>query len=183
MAVVYWVSLLLGGAFLLPTVFGGDLDVDTDVDVDVDADADADAENDGGGGSLWLSMRFWTFFDAFFGLTGVALGWAGLGPWLTAAAALSTGFVSATAVSVLLRRLKRARVNSQVSEVDLVGERGTVLLPVGPDARGKVRLSLKGRDLEVLAHSVETDFGVGSRVRVQQVEGDGTVRVVPVSSW
>ncbi len=185
MAIVYWTSLLIGGALLLPSLLLGDLEVEADVDVDVDVDADIEAEadsGDGDGGFAWLSVRFWVFFATFFGLTGVALSVAGLGPELTALVAVGDGLVASLAVSHVVGRLKRQKVSSSVRSIDLVGERGTVLLPLGPNTTGKVRLSLKGRDLEVFATNTSEPTPIGARVRVSQVADDGSVRVSRVNS-
>ena len=47
MDTVYWVSLIVGGFFvLLSALGGGDTDADVDVDVDADADLDFDADAD-----------------------------------------------------------------------------------------------------------------------------------------
>jgi len=162
-------------------LLGGDIDADADADLDADADADADGEGDGGEGAMWLSMRFWTFFDAFFGLTGVALTLAGLEPWPTLVSAIGTGLVASLSVGHALRRLKRAQISSGVSAIDLVGERGTVLLPLEPGAPGKIRLSLKGRDLEVVASTAVHRAPIGAQVRVREVTPDGTALVVPVN--
>lgn len=184
MALVYWTALLIGGALLLPSLLLGDLEVEADVDVDIDADVEAEADagdGDGDGGLAWLSIRFWVFFATFFGLTGVALGVAGLGTTPTAVAAVVDGLLASLAVSHVVGRLKRQRVSSNVRSTDLVGERGTVLLPVGPDAPGQVRLSLMGRDLVVLATSTGAATPIGARVLVRQVADDGSVVVSQVS--
>ena len=83
---IYLVTLIVGGVLVLVSVFLGDSDTDADVAADIDVDADLDlaagADVDADGSldvglidalQAWLpftSMRFWTFFAAFFGLTG-----------------------------------------------------------------------------------------------------------------
>ena len=74
-------GVLLGSSILLGShddadVDGGDLDVDKDIDFDGDTDIDLDGDI----GIFWIfrSLRFWTFFLAFFGLTGVLLDGLGL---------------------------------------------------------------------------------------------------------
>ena len=49
MDTVYWVSLIVGGFFVLLSIFGGtdseaDVDVDADIDMDFDVDADVSLE-------------------------------------------------------------------------------------------------------------------------------------------
>ena len=51
MDTVYWVSLIVGGFFVLLSIFGGtdseaDVDVDADMDMDFDVDADVDMDFD-----------------------------------------------------------------------------------------------------------------------------------------
>ena len=77
-------GVLLGASFLLGGDHDadGDVDMDADADVDADVDADADIDGDADGGhdghgdvagffGVLGSLRFWTFFTAFFGLTGL----------------------------------------------------------------------------------------------------------------
>src|SRR5690606_15637009 len=100
---LYLFGLIVGGVLLGSSLLlGGD-------DGDADGDAHAEAGDHGGhghGGDLQLdgaasdfllwrfrSLRFWTFFLAFFGLTGLALEGFGLleSSWLTLAASLGMG--------------------------------------------------------------------------------------------
>ena len=84
---VYLFSFALGGILLLASILLGDKDTgQADVDADADASADAGAPHQGldhgvpgshgglaGVFTAFLSMRFWMFFVAFFGLTGLVL--------------------------------------------------------------------------------------------------------------
>ena len=86
---IYLASLAFGGVLLVASlVIGDDGDADTDFDGGADLDLDLAAEHGGapdhgdidalGGifGAL-KSIRFWTFFTAFFGLTGTVFEGAG----------------------------------------------------------------------------------------------------------
>lgn len=82
---LYILALVLGALLLGASLFFGD----TQADLEVDAEAEADAEVprpseigqldgvDASGGAFFLrtvrSLRFWTFFVAFFGMTGLVL--------------------------------------------------------------------------------------------------------------
>ena len=96
-------ALVFGGVLLLSSVVLGHHDADGDFDLDgdggLDSDGDVDAEHEitvekdidlsGDIGLFWVlrSIRFWMFFLAFFGLTGVLFQGLGLiekrtrGPW------------------------------------------------------------------------------------------------------
>ncbi len=86
MDIVYWVSMIVGGFFVLLSIFGGgdtdadadvdfdadaDLDFDTDADLDFDADVDFDAEAD---------LDFDADTDAHFEVHGAGPGGVGGGP-------------------------------------------------------------------------------------------------------
>ncbi len=150
------------------------------MDVDADVDADGDAE---GGALAFLSLRFWVFFASFFGLTGVLLSALGLGPLATGIAATVLGLFAGSVVTRTVRRLKAREPDSSVGELDLVGERGAVLLPIGPGRIGKIRVALKGRDVELLARLVgdrAVDLPIGTRVRIRSMDADGAAEVLPV---
>ena len=195
-------ALVLGGGLLVASALMGggkdaDLDVDVggpDVDVDLDADADADLDHDGHvgvGDALWLpilSIRFWTFSLAFFGLTGLVLegmrmvGLVGA-PWgVVLGLAVVTGAVSGWVVSRIVQQLKQERVSSEVvPEHDYAGKAAEVLLDVAPGDPGLVRLDVKGVSIDVSAVLASPDAGPlrrGSKVIVLAYE-QGKVRVAP----
>jgi membrane protein implicated in regulation of membrane protease activity len=100
------------------------------------------------------SLRFWTFFSAFFGLTGVVIDAGSLaGQWVGLGVAGAVGYVCGTTITRLIRKLRRERVDSSLAADDCVGETARVILPVGNDQVGKVRLELKGRTIELLAET------------------------------
>jgi len=136
--------------------FDHDVDLDHDVDVgDLDADHDVDvAEGIDAADALWLpllSLRFWIFFAAFFGLTGTALHFLTTPPWALGVA-LTMGAGTGYAASWVVRTLRAQKVNSAVDpRVDYVGRRGEVILGVEPGDPGTVRLHAKGIDVDVVA--------------------------------
>jgi membrane protein implicated in regulation of membrane protease activity len=193
---LYLFALIVGGVLLGASILlGGDHDADADADADVDADVDADAGVDAHGdldhshgtmdmgghgpaGALLAalrSFRFWTFFLAFFGLTGLVLTWLGLVDSDLLALALSGGMgaVSGLGVFGVLRHLSSDDSGSVASSNDYVGKTAKVVVPVSPGGVGKVRLQLRGTTVDVLATSIEEE-SVGAREEVLIVEMDGT---------
>ena len=194
---LYLIALAVGGTLVMISLaFGGDgddidLDLDADVDVDMemdadaDLDADADADADAAGTDAldgWLpitSIRFWTFFLAFFGLTGTLIAGLGLAqsPIATGLIAGAVGWASGAAMIAVYRRLKTDVVDSHVSDRDCLGASATVVVPVLPGQLGKVRLEIKGRTVELLARSEDEALGRREHVVVYEVETDGRVLV------
>jgi hypothetical protein len=191
-------SLVMGGK-------DKDLDKSVDKDVEKDFDVDHHADHDGhdhekggamvlagenamvkheGGGlgdtvSMLLpvtSVRFWTFFLAFFGLTGMTLTAAALGPGVIANALLSTGvgYLSGLSVVSVGRKLKKASTDSTVGHSDYVGATAVVSLPVAKGRTGKIRLDLKGRTVELIADTEDDgSYDMKARVMIYQMTGDG----------
>ena len=169
---LYLIALLVGGFLLAMSMLGAekhgfdaDMDVDADIDMDADADVDADADGDGdfhGSGGFdavlaWLpfaSLRFWTFFAAFFGLTGVTMtigkfvsSYVGLG------LAIGVGYVTGMGMTRVIKKLSTERVDSSLGSNDVVGSTASVVLPISKEDGGKIRLELKGRVIELLAET------------------------------
>jgi len=187
---IYIASLIIGGVLLGGSIFLGGKDVDASGDGHVgDAHgSDGDHALDDGGSdtsdshgdvtgylALFLSLRFWTFFLAFFGLTGVVVGGLGLAaPMLALALALGMGALTGVGAATVFRLLGRSEANSAVTNNDYIGRSARVLVPFGKGSTGKVRLQLKGSTVDVLATAVdEGDFKSHEEVLV--VEVDGTV--------
>lgn len=196
---LYLFSLIVGGVLLGASILlGGDGDSDADVDanadagVDLDADADADAHvgdaahghgtmDVGGHGAadffLWTfrSIRFWTFFLAFFGLTGIALTWLGLvdSPLVGLGLALGTGALTGFTAAAALRRLGTDESGAVASSNDYIGKTAKVVVPVTRGGVGKVRLQLRGTTVDVLATTDEDD-AFGSREEAMIIEMEGT---------
>ena len=177
---VYLFALVLGfillGASLL---MGGDNDSDADFDADADADfggdadfgdadfdadaglGDADASHDthgdlGGFFGVLGSTRFWMFFSAFFGLTGIIFDVFELAkPMVSLGLAIGVGFVTGWTAVTLIRRLSANDTGVAAGVDDYVGKSGEMLLAAGPGRIGKLRIELKGTTVDVLAESEE----------------------------
>jgi membrane protein implicated in regulation of membrane protease activity len=170
-----------------------DVDVDADVDVDVDADVDADvdghAEVDaagaGGLAEVWLpfiSLRFWVFFLAFFGITGTVLSLFALsGKWTTLAASLVMGCVVGFTAAFVIQRLKKQVLGVVADERSYKGTEGTVLLPISAGSDGKVRLTIQGQTVDLPARTdAKEQLSVGSSVLVIDYT-DNRLVVIPAS--
>ena len=190
MLTAYLSTLIIGGSLLMLSIFaGGDHEFDHDVEFDADFDADADLDMDGHGSGFdvhgfdaWLpigSLRFWTFFCAFFGLSGTALTAIGdLGMTMTLAPSIGVGYLSGVVATKAMRSLTSNSVGKVLTAGDLIGTIGTLMLPVAPGVEGKIRLETGERVLEQIANSEET-LEAGAKALVISVNEKGGVWVAP----
>jgi membrane protein implicated in regulation of membrane protease activity len=180
---LYLFALVLGGVLLGASMLLGGGHGDAHADADGDAGghegmASADGHDAPGGFEsfmvAFLSMRFWTFFLAFFGLTGVVLDGFGLVSSTIVAAILSVGmglFTGGGAVW-LMRRVRADDSNSAVTSKDYVGKTGRVLVAFGPGQTGKVRMDVRGSTIDLLAVPIdEATFTLKEEVIVIEMEG------------
>lgn len=178
-------SILLGASFLL----GGDHDGDGDVDGHADADADhdldthADAGHDahgdlGGFFGVLGSMRFWTFFAAFFGLTGVVLdGFDLTAPLVALGLSIGVGFVTGWVAVTLIRRLSANDTGVAAGVADYVGKTGELLIAVRPNGVGKIRIELKGTTVDVLALTDDEPIAKGEQALILEMRDDKAIVV------
>lgn len=192
---LYLFSLIVGGILLAASILLGgkdvdaDADADADLDVEGDADLEAEAEADGGmdkdvGGHgdlagflyLFLSLRFWIFFLAFFGLTGIVLDVLGLvsSELIGLALALAMGTAVGTGATALIRMLSRDTSGEAVESKDYVGKTARVLVPIEGERVGKVRVEIGGRSVDLLASGVEAGEGYEGKEEVLIVEMEGS---------
>ena len=181
MLMVYLIALIIGGVLLaLTLVLGGAAEHDADTG-DVDgADGDHSSPLDAVFGWLPLtSLRFWTFFAAFFGGVGTVLSaWNLAGPVPAAVLAVAGGYLSGLIMDRSMRYLRRADSDSSLGGADVVGAGAVVLVPVASGTPGKVRVRLKGRSVDLLADTDdEKTLAAGRHVTVLSVRDDGRVVV------
>lgn len=174
----------LGHGHDVAHAFEGGHGHDVHHEIDAHGEPHAPAHSMGTAIAAWLpflSLRFWTFFAAFFGLTGVVLTALSIA-WLPALlASLGVGVVCGVMVSVLVQKVRMAQTDSSVQETDLEGTIAKVLLPISPDAPGKIRVNIKGSSIDMQA--VTHDAGVvprGAEVLVVKV-GRGEAVVTKVA--
>lgn len=199
-------AFLFGGLLLaISLIAGGHDDADGDADGDgghdghgdaeADADADAHADVDGHGGhdshshplaadgnaflSTFASLRFWTFFFAFAGGTGIALTLLGLPSFVTAVAAAVMGGTSGGFAAWAFRYLGRNQLTSSLSSEDWIGRTAKVVVPVSDVRPGKILMSFDNEVKELVALSAGTSdgaIGVGEEVIVVSMT-DGVAKV------
>lgn len=204
MDTVYLVSLIVGGFFVLLSIFGGadsdaDVDADADFDFDVDHDLDFDADHDfdlnadhefdlaghdiGSGPGLvdLFSVRALFLFAAFFGLTGTLLTWMDASALWTLMASILTGLAIGLGGNWLIKTVGYRTVSSTHSSRDLLGATAKVLIPFEGAERGKITLVAKGQRLQMLASSFDEEnargFEPGDEVVVVKMDGS-VARVV-----
>lgn len=191
MLTLYLIALALGGTLLLASLFlGGEHDAGAPGEVSPDMDADlsaGDADMDAGeGGELgadvalaWLpvaSMRFWTFFLAFFGLTGTILTLGGVvaSAVITGVIAGGVGYACGMGVVQVIRRMRATQTDSTAGADDYIGETALVMVSVARGKTGKVRLEVKGRTVDLLAETEdERPFAARERALVYAMNDDG----------
>lgn len=198
----YLFSLILGGVLLgASLLLGGHDDADVDVDADVDFDADGEADLDamldaetdhdvdpGGHGSFgdwwvtFLSLRFWTFFLAFFGLTGLLLDGLNLvaSEWIALACAIAMGTTIGGAAVSIIRRLTRSNTSYAVKSKEFVGKSARVIVGASETGSvGKVRVQIAGSSVDFLATSLDkSGFDKGDEVLIVEIdEAENRARV------
>lgn len=133
-------------------------------------------DSDAGFGLGWApvtSLRFWVFMFTFGGIAGLALQQLGSSELVAGIGAGGVGWASGALAVTVIRSLSKKSVSSELSTKELVGETGTLLLPVGPGVTGKVRVEVKGRAEDFVANVVEDGGEIPSGTTVLIVsEGD-----------
>lgn len=193
MLAAYLTALIVGGVLVAVSLVAGDHHDAGGHAANGDGHAASHATHGGevaGGAALdallgWVplgSLRFWTFFAAFFGLTGTALDLlAHTAPVATAIAATAIGYGAGLALTRTIRSLQRTSSDSSLSPDDLVGATARVLVPLAAGRTGKVRLHLKDRTVDLLAETQETvELAAGERALVIAVPRDGRAVVARI---
>ncbi|MDE2771809.1 MAG: hypothetical protein OXI44_11700 [Bacteroidota bacterium] len=169
---LYWISLIVGGVFVLLSLLGGG---DTDVDADTEMDLDTEAEP--GAGSGWIdlfSLRTVFLFAAFFGLCGALLPLADVTGIARLVASLGVGLTVGMGGNFIIKRVGYAHISSEVTASDLKGRTGEVIIPFGHSDKGKITLVTKGQRMQLQARGFEGSedvFAEGEEVVVIRMEG------------
>jgi membrane protein implicated in regulation of membrane protease activity len=147
-----------------------------------------DASHDDGGNqaheasawSLVASVRFWSFALLAFGIVGTSLTLLQLaGPTLTTVLAAGSGLGSGFFAASVIRRLSSRPASSHAGTKDVVGRVGRVIVPLVPGGLGKVRVEVKGAEVDYTARSSET-VEAGEAVIVEEsAEGEVVVSRAP----
>ena len=173
---VYLVCLAFGGLLLAVSAFSGH-DGHDHGGHGPHLDHGQDHAHDGHQASpflVLLSMRFWTFSLAFFGLTGAALTWLGaLGGVVTAVVAAGAGLGAGYVASRLLDSLTRTPLGVVAGAGAHIGREGVLLLPVDRAQPGKVRLSIAGASTDFVAETQAAEaLATGTTVLVVGFRGN-----------
>lgn len=114
----------------------------------------------------FLSLRFWTYALAAFGVTGLLLTrLAELGAFSGALVAAATGLTAGTGISYATRWLLERQTQSLVRASDLLV--GRVLVAIEGGKPGKVRFEVGGEIIDILAVGRDPELlAVGSEVVV-----------------
>ncbi|AKF10727.1 NfeD family protein [Sandaracinus amylolyticus] len=178
MIYVYVFALVLGGVLLGASMLLGGGESHGDGSHGTEGAASADGHDAPGGFETFLvaflSLRFWTFFLAFFGLTGVVLDGLGLVASTIVAAilALAMGLGAGGGAVWLMRRVRADDSNSAATTQDYVGKTARVLVAFGPGRTGKVRVEVRGSTIDLLAVSIDgASFALEEEVIVVEMEG------------
>lgn len=183
---MYMIALIAGGGLVVVSSFAGgfgaDADLDVDADLAIDADMDPELDVDGadfGDLSVFLKFKFWTFFFAFFGLSGFLLTKLGTSAVLSFLVALVVGVLAGFSMSWTLEKLKSRQRGSHATLDNLLGRDAVVQTAVRGDVSGSVRVELGGRTIDLIANSeVEDRIEAGEKVTIVAFES-GRARVVP----
>lgn len=136
-----------------------------------DTDHGGSSHGHGDFGLAWApfgSLRFWVFMFTFGGGAGYALTKLGTGALVTGIASVVIGWVAGALAVTVVRVMAKSSVSSDVDGAELVGQTGTLTLPVGTGRPGKVRVEIKGRAEDFVANAVDegSDLPTGSIVLI-----------------
>jgi len=172
------------GAFAIQ-FFSGGHDAGGDHDAgggghDATHDGGHDQAHEASAWSLVASVRFWSFALLAFGMVGTALTLFGLaGTTMTTVIASASGLGAGFFAAGVIRRLGARPASSHASAKDVVGRVGRVIVPLVPGGLGKVRVDIKGAEVDYVARSKET-VEAGEVVIVEEsAEGEVVVSRAP----
>ncbi|MCU0315648.1 MAG: hypothetical protein MUC92_03545 [Fimbriimonadaceae bacterium] len=199
MQALYIFTAILGGGLILLSALGigghghGDADVGSDHeishdashDVSHDVSHDAGHSDSGGPSDLWLpflSLRFWTYFVGVFGVTGLLLSLFRISVEpITLFVSLGSGLVMGLVAAFVTRFLTTHQISSAATTDDMLGSLAQTTVSLRGTEPGKVRMTLRGDIIDMLAVSDDgKDIVSGEEVVVVGVDGN-KVRVVRTS--
>lgn len=139
MLAAYIFCLVVGGGFLLLSLFGDFLEADADVDLDADADL---AIGDAGDAAKLFSLRAIVYALFGFGASGTLLHlvWGGGRSGLTAIVAGVTGLATGALIGAAFGFLKRGSAGTMLGEQSFVGLTAEVSLEITAASLGSIRV-------------------------------------------
>ncbi len=144
--------------------------------------AEDEAEGGGIGGVMLrlFPLSSFAIMAASFGVTGLAVGLSGTDAAPTFVAALVVAVVAGVLNSFAFSYLRRTESTAGMSEDQLAGAIGRVVLPVGPDRRGRIAISAGGQQVYLsarpLSGTTDDELESGAQILVVEVR-DGIASV------
>ena len=129
-----------------------------------------------------LPLNTIAFATAAFGLSGLVLTAAGTGGGTTFGAAVIAAAVAGALNAALFGYLRRSESTTEVTDAQLAGKIGRVVLPVTGERRGRIALSVAGQQIQLSALALPDapdELAVGDPVLVVDVH-NGIARVAPL---
>ena len=138
------------------------------------ASGDESGPDDGIAGVMFrlLPLSTIAFVLAAFGVTGLALGAAGVGGGSTFVAAAGAAFVAGALNSTAFAYLRRSESKTEVDDEQLAGKIGRVVVPLTGDRRGRISVTVGGQQIHLSAHALPgapAGLEVGDQVLVVEV--------------
>jgi hypothetical protein len=184
---LYLACFLFGAVLIGAALFGGGsehhLDKDASLDKDLHSGGDHDTAHEAGEAARalpwlpFLSLRFWTFGAASFGLTGLLLTLLPIASWVTLLLAVAVGLGVGSGAAALFRAINKDEVTGSVSLARYAGEEARVIVAVRPGATGRIALESAAGRVEIPAITRDAEVLLaGERVIVAGVS-DGVADV------
>lgn len=127
--------------------------------------------------AFFLSLRFWIFTALGFGMAGSLLHYLNLAaPLVVFALAVASGLGAGIFASLVFRLVMRTSVSSTADVTHARGTVGRVLIPVGKQKVGQIRVVLRGQSVDLVAKTDGEELARGDQVIVEEIEGN-TARV------
>lgn len=168
MWLLYLLALILGGGILLVQVLAGSDHHGFDHGALDHGEGSHPYEGPG-----VLSIRSATYGLFTFGVVGGVLHVLGLAsPGLALAGGVVTGALTTFFVGLTFKRLADPTASGEASLHEVEGGSGRVLVACARGARGKIRVTLKGQQVDMLATTDDEAIPVGSEVLVVEVRDD-----------
>lgn len=157
---LYIFSLAVGLPLLVVFAFGGELG------------GDADTGSDGGLFS-WVSLSGLAFGVTFFGLAGLITVWVGLSSLPGVLISAGVGVLGASFNNALFGWLRRTEASSELTNRDLEGATGVVVLEISTRRRGQIVVDAAGgrHRISALPANREDRLKKGDRVVIVAVDG------------
>ncbi|MBC8063398.1 MAG: NfeD family protein [Chlorobia bacterium] len=182
MLLVYAVSALVAGVLVLLSLFGAEHGSDAATGLELHTGG-ADHDSDHGFWLPFFSLRFYTYFFAGFGATGLLLHFlTQTNPVAAAWISGMVGLVSGLGVAILIRILKITETSGSANDKDVLGKEANVMVAIRGSNPGQIRCTVRGDIIDFTAFSEELEpIEVGETVIVVAME-DGKAQVVTHSS-